>query len=172
MKRIVFITILILLVVCPLYGQNGEVPSQVQTFGKINAPKYKFTDLNKNLLNWHNQQGRVVIIDCWTTWCKPCQQGVAELQSLQSQYQHSISIMGLSLDKSLNDLQRYLKNDEHGQKINYPIIYGKDFAVYFGSIKVVPTKFILDKEGYIRYELNGYTARDEIAKYLDKLLAE
>jgi thiol-disulfide isomerase/thioredoxin len=171
-KCIINLIIMILSLNIIGFGQNKETISSSREFGKINAPKYKFIDINNLVQNWKMNEGKIVIIEFWTTWCEPCHKGIPELIAIKEKYGDNLKIIGLSFDKSTEIVNKYLKNDEIGKTIKYPIIFGKDFSLYFDPITIVPTKLIMDKEGYIRYELKGYTNKSEIESYIDKLLME
>jgi thiol-disulfide isomerase/thioredoxin len=154
------------------FGQLGDVPSFHHEYAKERKIKYQFVDLNNKKYKADNLKGKIVIIDCWATWCKPCQKGIPELINIKDKYGEKVELIGISFDKSLEIVNNYLKNNKVGMLIKYPIILGADNANQFYDVSVLPTTFILDKDGYLRYQYVGYTQQEMIESHLNKLLTE
>jgi len=153
-------------------GQGGEVPSSRQEFGKAKPLKFELTDLTKTKYKLKELNGKVILVDCWATWCKPCQKSLPELLEIKEKYSDKIVILGISLDRSLDTLKKYLQQDDVGRGLTYPIIFGPHLGKPFDDINVLPTTFLIDKEGYLRCRYLGYTPRIELETDIDKLLAE
>ena len=153
---------------------NGleEVASTSQSFGKGNAPKYELIDIAKTKYKSRDLKGKVIIIDCWATWCKPCQKGIPELVKIREKYRDRLVLFGVSYDETLESVQEYLKNNKVGQLMNYPIIFEPKLPAKFGDIPILPTTFILDKAGSIRFRHNGYVPMESLERNIEALLNE
>jgi len=138
-------------------------------------------------------EGKITIMDFWTTWCIACVIGYAELDELYSHYSDSdIEIVGItSLQGFIYDLDsgeregsrdepisrekelEYIDGYIRKHPISWPCIVSDKTAAdprYF--IKGFPTYFILDREGLIRYMHFGVGKQKQIERVIDQLLAE
>ena len=131
-------------------------------------PAFAEKDISGASLSPANYKGKVVIIDFWATWCGPC---VKELPNVIAAYQKyhekGFEIVGVSLDKSRDELTGFVK--EH--KMDWPQYYdGKGWenklADQYG-IKAIPATFLLDGEGkIIATDLRGPALAEELEKRL------
>ena len=104
-------------------------------------------------------KGKVVFIDFWATWCPPCRASVPHDEALYGKYHHAgLEIVGVSNDNSATPLRAFLKQHpkmvwpelfEPGQHGWSPIS-----AKY--NVQAIPTQFILDRQGVLRYVVVGY----------------
>jgi predicted transcriptional regulator len=57
------------------------------------------------------------------------------------------------------------------EKINYPIVLGDDqVAAAFGGIEAIPTTFIIDRTGMIRFRKVGAMTTEEFEAVLKRFL--
>ncbi len=115
-------------------------------------------------------RGKVLLIDFWATWCGPCVAEMPNVKNVYSKYHtQGFEIVGISLDQSRDKLDKYITS----QEIAWPQYFdGKwwnnDVAVRYG-IKSIPSTFLVDKKGKIRYKsLRGH----QLEKAVQELLAE
>lgn len=115
-------------------------------------------------------KGKVLLLDFWATWCRPC---IAEMPNVKRVYDkykdQGFEIVGISLDKNRTDLDSYVRSN----KIEWPQFFdGKywqnELAVQYG-VKSIPITFLIDRNGKIRYKsLRG----KQLETAVEQLLAE
>ncbi len=115
-------------------------------------------------------RGKVVLLDFWATWCAPCRQEMPSVKKVYGKYNaNGFEIVGISLDRSRSDFDKYVKQNE----ISWPQYFdGKywqnDIARKYG-ITGIPATFLIDKQGKIRYKsLRG----PQLEVAVEKLLKE
>ena len=115
-------------------------------------------------------KGKVLLLDFWATWCGPCKAEMPNVKKVYSKYSgKGFEIVGISLDRSRDALDNYIAQN----KIEWPQYFdGKywnnDIATQYG-VKSIPTTYLIDKRGKIRYKsLRGKQLEDAV----ERLLAE
>jgi peroxiredoxin len=104
--------------------------------------------------------GKVVIVDFWATWCQPCKQSFPAYQKLVSQLGGDLVVVGISQDDDAKAIPAFVA--ETG--VAFPIVWddGKAVAKAYGP-PTMPTAFVLDRSGIVRFVHAGYRAGDEAA---------
>jgi cytochrome c biogenesis protein CcmG, thiol:disulfide interchange protein DsbE len=111
--------------------------------------------------------GKVTLVDFWATWCGPCQKSFPKYQELYVKYKSSgLEIAAVSVD-----------NDEDKGKIaGFAKTYEAKFPVGWDEGHKLadcykppnmPSAYVVDKKGVIRFVHNGYKG-DEEAKKLEE----
>ena len=113
--------------------------------------------------------GKVVLLDFWATWCQPCRASFPEYQALLASYGDRVMVVGISEDDEQEGIQRFA--DETGAR--FPLGWDADKSVAQRyQINSMPTLFIIDPSGLVRYVHAGFRAGDEasIRAAIDSLL--
>ena len=91
------------------------------------APNFTLLNTELEEVSLTDYQDKVVIVDFWATWCKPCKEEIPRFIELYDEYQaQGFEVVGISAD----DVDGRLKNIEtffqelskEGSDINYPIL--------------------------------------------------
>lgn len=100
-----------------------------------------------------DHKGKVIIIDLFATWCRPCKGMTPTLEKLKAKYKDQLEILVVSLDTNKNALVEYFE-DKPEFHVNY---IGKSFKnpLYeeFG-IGGIPSLALIDRDGTL-VDLNG-----------------
>ena len=130
---------------------------------------------NSEPLKLADLKGKVVIVDFWTYTCINCQRTFPYLRQWWETYNDKgLIIIGVhspefEFEKSEKNLAQAIKDFT----LPYPIVQDNDFATWRAyNNRYWPAKYIIDKEGYIRYTHFGEGAYDETEKVIQDLLKE
>ncbi|MBZ5539106.1 MAG: TlpA family protein disulfide reductase [Acidobacteriia bacterium] len=117
------------------------------------APPFALKDLAGKPLALAALRGKVVLLNFWATWCKPCRAEIPDLIDLQTKYAGKLQIVGLSVDDDApGDVQKFVQ--EFG--INYPVALAPPgLRELYGGIPALPTSFVLDTEGRVVQKHTG-----------------
>ena len=115
-------------------------------------PDFTVTLLTGEPLTLSDLQGKVVLVDFWSTNCPPCMKEIPAMKSLYAQYHpQGFEIIGISLDVDLEKLTTFVREND----IQWPIACsGKsllDETVQLYKVNAQPSLWLTDREGILRY---------------------
>jgi thiol-disulfide isomerase/thioredoxin len=99
-------------------------------------------------------QGHVVLLDVWATWCGMCRGTLPQYQALLKKYEaRGLRVYALSVDSEPKKVAPYLEE----AKVQLPVLLDPDSRVADEvlHVRVMPTLFFLDKRGRIRHVEEG-----------------
>lgn len=125
------------------------------------APAYSAVTLDGNPIALEDLRGRVVLLNLWATWCFPCREEIPVLQALHEQLAtEGLEVVGVSIDVGGTQPQIREFADEFG--VTYPIWHDPDARITNTFLAVgVPTTFLIDREGIIRWRHLGPVRADD-----------
>ncbi len=145
---------------------KGEPASDFIVGGQwFNSPPLSLQDL----------RGKVVLVDFWTYSCINCQRTFPYLKSWNEKYKDKgLVIIGVHSPEF-----EFEKNPENVKKaltdfgITYPVVQDNDFSTWRAyNNRYWPAKYLIDKDGNIRYEHFGEGDYDQTEKMIQDLLKE
>jgi thiol-disulfide isomerase/thioredoxin len=112
-----------------------------------------FTALDGRKVNNESLKGKIVLIDCWATWCGPCLKEMPHIKELYDKYHDKgFEVIGFSMDElSAKERVKKLikqKNIPWPQRFEGKGFEEDSFRKQYG-IKSLPTVYLLNKEGII-----------------------
>ncbi len=142
--------------------------SDVNSKESKKIPSVKLKDLRGRTVSSSSfsNDGKPIILNFWATWCKPC---LLELNNIGEVYEDWVEETGVKLIAISID-------DSRNSKRVAPLVSGRDwdYEVYLDensdfrramNVTNPPHTFLLDGEGNIVYEHNGYAPGDENKLY-------
>jgi peroxiredoxin len=130
------------------------------------APEISLPDAKGNTVNLSSFKGKVVLIDFWASWCRPCRAANPGVVKLYKKYKDKgFEVFGVSFDEKTSAWKRAIKADKitYSQVIDTKIWEGTVATKY--GVEGIPMSFLLDKEGKI-------VAIDLEGDALDKAIAD
>ncbi len=123
-------------------------------------------------INLADLHGKVVVINFWASWCKPCEQEASELQTTWDQYKSNGQVVFLGVDYVDTEPEARIYMEKYG--ITYA--NGPDMGTRVSQlfrISGVPETYFIDKNGVLRYaQIGPFASVGEIQSQIEKLLAE
>lgn len=96
-------------------------------------------------------KGKVVLLDFWASWCRPCRYNNPELVRLYNKYKdQGFTVYSVSLDKNAQSWEQAILKDElaweyHVSDLQY---WQSEPAKVYG-VNSIPQTFLLDRQGRI-----------------------
>lgn len=133
------------------------------------APAFTLLDIDGNKISLDDYKGKIIIVDYWATWCGPCLASFPGMKKAVEKYENDSWVKFLFIntwerveEKTKNAADFIAKND-------YPfhVLMDEDSKVIEKyKVSGIPTKFIIDAQGNIRFKSIGFSGSD------DKLVEE
>ena len=118
------------------------------------APEFSFTSLQGEYISLEDLRGKVVVLDFWGTWCRPCVDSVPSLRSMHKKYskEPSFVLIGISSDREDDVWREFTEKN----KMVWPQFRDEDRRIHraFG-IRAFPTYIVIDHEGIVRFTSVG-----------------
>lgn len=108
-------------------------------------------------------KGKIVIVDFWASWCGPCKESFPVLNDIQKKYaDKGVVVVAVNVDENKGDMDDFLK--EHSA--DFAIVRdAKQKLVSQVKVATMPTSFILDASGKVRFVHNGFHGSETGKQY-------
>ncbi|HEX4793531.1 MAG TPA: TlpA disulfide reductase family protein [Humisphaera sp.] len=118
-------------------------------------------------------EGQVVLLDFWASWCDPCKASFPEMEKLHKAFAaRGLTIVAVSVDEKQENMQRFVKSTN----VSFPIVRdAQQKLVASADVKAMPTSFMIDRAGKIRFVHAGFHGDQTIKEYrqeIEQLLSE
>ncbi|HET7712906.1 MAG TPA: redoxin domain-containing protein [Thermoanaerobaculia bacterium] len=137
------------------------------------APALQMTEwFGSTPLTLASLKGKVVMLDFWATWCKPCIAMYPEMREWASQFgPEGLVILGITNHSRQTSAQvsRFFTRE----KLPWPVAVdpkSKTHVEY--GVGAIPHTFLIDRHGIVRFEHRGGGDLSAIKNKLKELLAE
>ncbi|MGB6199575.1 MAG: TlpA disulfide reductase family protein [Candidatus Acidiferrales bacterium] len=116
------------------------------------APDFAFTVAGQTK-HLSDLQGKVVVLNFWASWCKPCIQEAPSLNELQETIApQGGTVLGISVDEDTAAYEQFLQ-DEHITFPTYDDTSGKTAGIFGTSM--YPETYVISRDGRIARKIVG-----------------
>ena len=118
------------------------------------APDFSLTTKQGEFVTLEDLKGKIVVLDFWGTWCKPCLEATPSLVRLNRKYvEQGVVFLGVAVNDQEENWAAYIDKN----KMEWPQYLDKTrkMAVPF-NVSSYPTYIVIDREGIVRARKSGY----------------
>ena len=161
----------ILMLTC-LLAPLSVYGAQLESYTENTATKFTLTDIKDQSHSLSDYKGKVVLVNFWASWCPPCIYEMPELTRLKKQLSDQpFEILALNVGEKKYKVRKFAK------LINFhlPVLLDTSKETFDDwDIKTLPTSFLIDAEGKIRYRVRGNPGweEDDTIKIIKQLITE
>ncbi len=108
-------------------------------------------------------KGKVVMVDFWASWCGPCKETFPAMNDLQKKYGgKGLVIIAVNEDEESSDMRDFLKDNP----ATFAVVRDpKQKLVAEAGIQTMPSSFLLDETGRIRFAHSGFHGAETRKQY-------
>ncbi|WP_190811483.1 TlpA disulfide reductase family protein [Flagellimonas sp. S3867] len=130
---------------------------------------WKLDNLDGNHLNFESNQGEVVLVNLWATWCPPCVAELPSIEKLYKDYGNKVRFM-LVTNESPEKVSEFLQK----KKYDLPVYFEKSQTPGELVSRSIPATYIISKSGKIVVDEKGAANwnSESTRALLDQLLLE
>lgn len=156
-----------------LFKPPVENTEPAKTAGSPNAaPSFLLKDPEGKVIDIKDQQGKVLFINFWATWCPPCIAEMPSINEMYARYKNNPKVMILEIDVDNN----FSKSVPFMKKHNYQMpVYNIASELPKGFLtNAIPTTVIIDKTGTVvaRHEGGADYTDKGFYNYMDGLISK
>jgi len=148
-------------------AQQGQV-GRGQPAPDFTVTAFPETPLAGTTFTLSEARGQVVVVNFWASWCLPCRDEAAALETAWSKYRdQGVVFVGIAW----TDTQKGALAFIHEFGVTY--LNGPDLGTRAGQayrIKGVPETYVVDRDGRLAWVHIGPTSLDQLQSVVDTLL--
>ncbi len=123
-------------------GAEGQAP-----------PALVLPDLDGREVDLAALKGDVVLVNFWATWCEPCRDEMPSLNQLQQRLRgRRFKVLAVNVGEGRARIQQFLAS----APVDFAVLRdAESVAIKAWRTRVLPTSFLVDQNGMLRYQLVG-----------------
>lgn len=131
------------------------------------APDFTLEDLDGNPVRLADQQGQVVLVNFWATWCGPCRLEMPELQARYDALKdQGFTVLAVNLDEPREDAALFAQD----LSLSFPVLLDPGATVNdLYRVRAYPTTYFIDRDGNVDALHVGILSAAQLDDYLAEL---
>jgi len=113
-----------------------------------------------------NLKGKIVLVDFWASWCLPCAESFPVLDALQKKYGDKLVVLAVNVDEKEANLKKFVAK----HPVSFTIVRDAgQKLVAVAEPQTMPTSFILDGDGKVRFAHKGFHGEETRLQYVTEI---
>ena len=137
------------------------------------APEFTLVDLNGEEVSLADYKGKTIVLDFWATWCGPCLQSFPAMKTAVENYDDkNVKFLFVNTWERVEDKKTNAQNFIKENNYPFHVLMDEENRVITDyKVTGIPTKFIIDGGGNIRFRSVGYGGNpDQLIEEIDAMI--
>ena len=127
------------------------------------APDFTLTDIKGKKHSLKDFRGKIVLLDVWASWCRPCRHYMPKNQKLHDKYSsRGLEVLAVNIEGIKSSAPAYIKSNSFTFKVLYSKGNWKSEVVKKYGVRGIPFVALIDRQGYIRFTGHPSGITDEM----------
>ncbi|MGV6806699.1 MAG: TlpA disulfide reductase family protein [bacterium] len=145
-------------------SRSGDVEGQSE------ALEPEFPLLSGEVVKLSEMRGKVILINYWAIWCKPCREEIPELNKFQQDFPADVSVLGVNFD-GVSDAQLASQVSELAIQYSTLLVDPREYLGIKPS-GVLPETIVIDRRGEFHRILLGPQSYSDLELLLSSLVED
>ncbi|MBW2149775.1 MAG: TlpA family protein disulfide reductase [Deltaproteobacteria bacterium] len=114
---------------------------------RVHAQDFQTEDLQGKLVSLSNFRGKIVLLNFWATWCKPCVVEMPDLEKLHQRYKNDgLVVLTINYGETKEKVKGFMTRN----RLNLPVLLDptKKISKRYRTF-ALPTTYLVDRAGYL-----------------------
>lgn len=167
-KKIRKIGLMLAAAVC-LAGTGGCGGMHQELAKESQAPDFTAELTDGSSFTLSEQQGKVVLLNFWATWCSPCVEEMPALEKIYQEYGDQVEVLAVDCGEEKETVDQFLEEKDY----SFPVAYDEknEISEKYPS-DGIPYTLVIGKDGTVTETFTGSLGAEEQYKAYRRALKE
>ena len=136
--------------------------------------KFDVADIDTGRIRNSDYQGRILVLDLWATWCKPCRESIPDFVKLDEKFRgDNVDVVGISMDNPDNPLRslKVVRKFVDKADVEYAVALGNRSVLnQLAPGQKLPSVLFIDAQGQVRFIAEGPHNFCQLSAITDQLI--
>jgi thiol-disulfide isomerase/thioredoxin len=142
------------------------------------ANPFTLKDIHGKKVSLADYRGKTVVLDLWATWCVPCIASFPAMKTVVQKHPEVVFLFIAVEERDKNPLpavKKFIESRKYPFRVllDEPVKPGAEQYKIMSAYRPngIPTKYIIDKQGTLRFKNSGFTTDTELINELEAMLS-
>ena len=127
---------------------------------------FTLTDISGKNVSLSDYKGKVVVLNFWASWCRPCKAEMPEFDQMDKEFKKSgskVVLLAVNMTdgrrETKSKVEKFLSETKYGMRV---LLDTEGKAADMFSVRYLPTTYVIDTTGKVSGQLVGGTTKDAV----------